>query len=89
MNKKQVLLLVVTNLICIGAVSLFFTLGRSQQNNDSVTPQLPEKEPNLAAEVQAKPEQTIHADINSIITQYDIIKAGRYQQVMEAYSKAI
>lgn len=89
MNTKQnVFLLVLTNLITISAVSLFFVLSRPGQS-DSVISQIGEKETVRTEQVQEKPKQTFHADVNSLIAQYDIVKSDRYQQVMKAYIKTI
>jgi tetratricopeptide (TPR) repeat protein len=88
-DKKQVLiLLVVTNLVTIGVVSLLFVFSKSRQENVTV-PQTAKAEPNHIEHVQAKSSQTFHADVNSLIAQYDIVKSDRYRQAMEAYGKAI
>jgi tetratricopeptide (TPR) repeat protein len=91
MNKKQVLfLLIAINLIAIGvllSLLISFILNRSRPNT-SITPTPSGRKPDIV-EVQSKPEQTTHADINSIIAQYDVIKRGRYKEVMDTYSKVI
>ncbi len=81
-------MLIVTNLVTISVVSLFFVLSNSRQK-DVITAQVSDREPNDAEQVQEKPKQTFHADVNSLIEQYDVVKSGRYKQAMEAYSKAI
>jgi len=89
MNKKQILiLLIVTNMVTISVVSLFFIFSNSQPK-DGLTAQISDRDPNHVEQVQEKPKQTFHADVNSLIAQYDTVKSGRYQQAMEAYSKAI
>jgi tetratricopeptide (TPR) repeat protein len=88
-NKKQImLLLIVTNLVTIGVVSLFFIFSNLRQR-DGQTAQISDKEPNQTEQVQEKPKQTVYADVNSLIAQYDVVKSGRYKQAMEAYSKAV
>ncbi len=89
MNKKQILiLLIATNVVTVSVVSLIFILSGPQQKNATIS-QISDREPNQAAQAQEKPKQTFHADVNSLIAQYDVVKSGRYKQAMEAYSKAI
>ena len=89
MNRKQVLiLLIVTNLISITVVSLFFMFSNSRPK-DGPTPQISNREPNHIEQIQEKPKQTLQVDVNSLIAQYGAVKSGRYKQAMQAYSKAI
>jgi tetratricopeptide (TPR) repeat protein len=89
MNKKQVVVLVIlTNAISVGLVLLFVSLSHPQQEKPAI-PHISSKEPNHIQQAQEKPDQTTKMQIDSIISQYDVIKSGRYQQAMEAYKQAI
>jgi tetratricopeptide (TPR) repeat protein len=89
MDKKQVVaLVIVTNVISVSLVSLFLISGRSEKKESALV-EVSELQPNQVQQIAEKTQQNIEVDIDSIISQYDVIKSGRYQQAMENYKQAI
>ena len=89
MSKKQIVILViVTNAISISLVSIILTSGRSQQK-DLALAQRTDSQPKQTQEAPRIPQQNIDIDIDSIISQYDVIKSGRYREFIEDYKQAI
>jgi len=88
-SKKQfIILLVITNVISVGLVLLFLSLRRPQKETSTVHPTA-DKKPIDVPEVTEEPKQTAKNKIDSILTQYDVIKSGRYRESMKAYRQAI
>ena len=89
MNKKNVvILLVLTNVVSVGLVLLFTSSSHPEQEKPAIA-HISDKEPDHTQQVQEKPKQTTKMQIDSIISQYDIIKSGRYREFMERYKQAI
>jgi len=89
MNKKNVvILLVLTNVVSVGLVLLFTSSSHPQQEKPAIA-HISNKEPSHTQQVREKPKQTTKMQIDSIISQYDVIKSGRYRESMEAYKQAI
>jgi len=89
MNKKYVVILVIlTNVVSVSLVLLFMSSTCPQQEKSALH-HIANKEPKHTQQVQEKPKQTTKMQIDSIISQYDVIKSGRYLEAMEAYKQAI
>ena len=89
MDKKQVVILViVTNAISIGLVSMILTSGKSQQQEITIYGDT-DTQPKQVQEVPEKPQQNIKVDVDSVIAQYDLLKSDRYRERAEAYLQAI
>ncbi|MHC4060198.1 MAG: tetratricopeptide repeat protein [Planctomycetota bacterium] len=89
MDKKQVvILLILTNVISVGLVSLFLS-QRQTQHEKAKTPPSVAVEPKDVQEKEKEPEEAVDVAIDSVIAQYDLIKSGRYQDAVEAYKQAM
>ena len=68
-------LVLLTNIITMGLV-LLFTSSRSPQKKKPTVAHVSNEQPNYTKQVQEKPEQTTKMQIDSIISQYDVIKSA-------------
>ncbi|MHC4561036.1 MAG: tetratricopeptide repeat protein, partial [Planctomycetota bacterium] len=89
MSKKQVaILLILTNVISVGLVSLFLSQRQTQRQKAKTTPSVA-AEPKDIQEKKKELEETVDVAIDSVIAQYDLIKSGRYRDAVEAYKQAM